>query len=297
MNNDPQRGYTIDAGRRLKRRLAAGIGAGVLILVIAIVAIQASSGSNASAGQFGSTLKIGFNSAFASEEKLIDYVASDVAPHYGLKIEPVSLGDPQQIDRSVSDGALAGTIYEHKYWMQSEIESGGFRVSAVLPIYKWAFAVYSDKYTNVNQLPDGAKIGVPADPSNQSQALWLLAHEGLITLKQGTQPWTAALSDVEGNPHHFNLTPLELAVMPRALSSLAAGMSYVDFFHSAGVPSSKAILSPPGPEAFNAQLVVGSNHLKDTNIKKLIALWKDPRIQQYLTEHGSPALFPVTAKS
>ena len=296
-SNDPNRGYSIDTGKKKRRNVLLGLGALILVVAVAAVAINATKSDEASGKEFGTNLKIGYNSAFASEERLLDYVNSDVAPDYGLTLEPVSLADPQQIDRSVSDGVLAATIYEHKHWMDFQKQSGGFNVEAVQPIYKWAFAVYSDKYKNLEDLPDGATIAVPDDPSNQSQALWQLEKAGLIKLDPDVDPWSVQLADVEDNPHDYNLKPLGLAVMPRALQNLDAAMSYVDFFDSADVDPSKEIASPVAPEEFDAQLVVGSDYVDDPNVQKLKELWADPRIQEYIEKEGSPALYPVTAKS
>ena len=297
MSTDPNRGYSIDTGRRRRRRIIGGVAALAVIAVIAIVAINATVGDDAKAKTFGPDLKVGYMSAFGSEQKLLEFVASEVAPSYGLKIEPVSLGDPNQIDRSVSDGVLAATVYEHKHWLAQQTAAAGTSETPTEPIYKWAFAVYSSKYDSLDELPDGASIGIPSDPPNQSQALWLLQREGLITIKSGVKPEEALLEDVDQNPHNFDLKPLELGVMPRALGDLDAGISYVDFFDAAGTPASDQIISPVAPNTFASQLVIGTNYLKDPNIKKLIELWKDPKIQSYLKREGGPALYPLAGAS
>ena len=294
---DPNRGYSIDTGRRNRRRIFAGIGALVVIVIAAIVVINAAGGSDASAKSFGTNLEIGYMSAFGSEQKLLEFVADEVAPDYGVTIEPVSLGDPNQIDRAVSEGILAATVYEHKHWLAQQTAAQGTEETAVEPIFKWAFAIYSQKYKSVDELPDGATIGIPSDPPNQSQALWLLQRLGLITIKPGVEPVEALLDDVDRNPHNFNLKELELGVMPRALGDIDAGISYVDFFDAAGTPPSDQILSPVAPSTFAGQLVVGTNYLNDPNIKKLIELWKDPKIQKYLETEGGPALYPLDAKT
>lgn len=295
-SNDSQRGYSIDTGKRKRRRIGIGVAAVLVAAIVAVVVINSSSSSDASSKEFGTDLKIGYMSAFGSEQKLLDYVASDVAPKYGLKIDPVSLGDPNQIDTSVSNGILAATVYEHKHWLAQQTAAAGTDETATEPIFKWAFAIYSDKYKSLDELPDGATIGIPSDPPNQSQALWLLQREGLITLKDGVKPEEALIEDVDQNPHNFDLKPLELGVMPRALGDLDAGISYVDFFDASGTPASKQIISPVAPNTFASQLVIGSKYLGDPNIKKLIALWKDPKIQAYLAQHGGPALYPLDAK-
>ncbi|MGV1050134.1 MAG: MetQ/NlpA family ABC transporter substrate-binding protein [Solirubrobacterales bacterium] len=295
-SNDTQRGYSIDTGRRRRRQIGIGLLAAAAAVIVAVVVIDSSSSSDASDTQFGTNLKIGYMGAFASEQRLLDFVADEVAPDYGLTIEPVELGDPNQIDRAVSEGNLAGTVYEHKHWLAQQTAAAGTQETATEPIFKWAFAIYSDKWKSLDELPDGATIGIPSDPPNQSQALWLLQREGLITIKDGVKPEEALLEDVDQNPHNLNLKPLELGVMPRALGDLDAGISYVDFFDASGTPSSKQILSPVAPDTFAGQLVVGTKFLEEPNIKKLIELWQDPKIQTYLKEEGAPALYPLDAK-
>jgi D-methionine transport system substrate-binding protein len=294
--NDPQRGYSIDTGRRRKKQLGLGILAVVIVAIVAVIVVNATGGNSANASEFGTNMKIAYFSAFPSEEKLLEYVAKEVAPDYGLTVTPVSLGEPQQIDRSVSEGENAATIYEHKYWMQQEIESGGFNITAALPIYKWAFALYSDKYNSVAELPQGATIAIPADPSNQAQALWLLESQGLIKLKPGVKAWSAEVSDIEDNPHDFQFKQVEATDVPRALGDVDAAVTYTDIFESAGVSSDDALVIPVPPAPFDSQLVIGKNYVNDPNIKKLVKLWEDPRIQTYLKQQAEPALFPVDTK-
>jgi len=84
--------------------------------------------------------------------------------------------------------------------------------------------------------------------------------------------------------------------MPRALGDIDAGISYVDFFDASGTPESKQILSPVAPDTFASQLVIGTKFLEDPNIQKLIEVWEDPRIQEYLRDEAGPALYPLDAK-
>ena len=44
-------------------------------------------------------------------------------------------------------------------------------------------AIYSTKYKNIADVPDGGIIAIPNDPSNGARALLMLADKGLIELK------------------------------------------------------------------------------------------------------------------
>ena len=71
-SNDPNRGYSIDTGKKKRRNVLLGLGALILVVAVAAVAINATKSDEASGKEFGTNLKIGYNSAFASEERLLD---------------------------------------------------------------------------------------------------------------------------------------------------------------------------------------------------------------------------------
>ena len=61
------------------------------------------------------------------------------------------------------------------------------------------FIYYSKKYKKLADLPEGAIIAIPNDPTNEGRALLLLAEAGLITLKADAGI-TATVQDIVNNP-------------------------------------------------------------------------------------------------
>ncbi len=75
--------------------------------------------------------------------------------------------DPVQADRAVAEGQYAGTIYQHQWWLKQVVDANGFALSTTVPVFQWAFGIYSDRYSSVQALPNGATIVVPDDGANQ----------------------------------------------------------------------------------------------------------------------------------
>ncbi|MEJ5178676.1 MetQ/NlpA family ABC transporter substrate-binding protein [Erwinia sp. MYb416] len=249
---------------------------------------------------FGTTLKVHFEPAMAGEQRLIEYVAQNIAPDYGIKLEAVGLQDPVQADRAVAEGQYAATIYQHQWWLKQVVDANKFELTSTLPVFQWAFGIYSDRYKTIADLPQGAEIVVPNDGANQGQALWLLQRIGLIGLDPAVEPRTAKLKDIKENPHNFNFKELDLLTMPRALNSVDAAIGYVSQFDAGKVSRDKGILFPPAPQTFASQLVIGTPYLNDENIIKLKKAFADPRVQQWLKETTEPlvqgVLVPVSEK-
>ncbi|WP_239504567.1 MetQ/NlpA family ABC transporter substrate-binding protein, partial [Enterobacter hormaechei] len=65
--------------------------------------------------------------------------------------------------------------------------------------FVYPIAAYSKKITAISQLPDGAQVAVPNDPTNLGRSLLLLEQQGLITLKEGVGLLPTAL-DIVNNP-------------------------------------------------------------------------------------------------
>ncbi|MDX5628544.1 MULTISPECIES: MetQ/NlpA family ABC transporter substrate-binding protein [unclassified Brenneria] len=254
----------------------------------------------AQAVNFGSTLEVHFEPAMAGEERVIQFVAEHIAPDYGLTLIASGLQDPVQANRAVAEGKYAATIYQHQWWLKQVVDANGFKLTPTLPVFQWAFGIYSDRYRSFDDLPDGAEIVIPNDGANQGQALWLLQRLNVIGLDPAIEPRTAKLKDIRENPRRFSFKELDLLTMPRALNSVDAAIGYVSQFDAGKVPREKGILFPPAPKTFASQLVIGTDYLHNENIIKLQKAFADARVQQWLRETDDPlvqgVLVPVSAE-
>ena len=86
---------------------------------------------------------------------------------------------------SLEDGELDANYFQHITYMNNfNVENGTHLVSAA-GIHYEPFGLYAGKTASIEELPDGAKIAVPNDATNEARALLLLEQGGLITLKEG----------------------------------------------------------------------------------------------------------------
>ncbi|OKH76452.1 metal ABC transporter substrate-binding protein [Mycobacterium sp. SWH-M1] len=280
-----------DHGFDLKKRPRwIWLAVGLVVVIVAVVAGRFFFfGDTKSANEIpGATLVVATNEGNAAEQSLIEYISREVAPKHGITVAFRGLADSNTINRAVSDGEVAGTVYQHKLWLGQVLEANpDFQEQAATPVFRWGFGIWSDKYSDVSQLPDGANVSLYSDPANEAQGLWLLERAGLITLNPAVDKWTATQKDIVGKPKNLKFTLLDFAAQSRSLPDLDAAVGYTEYYLAAKIPLQQQIFAPPAPDEFAGQLTIGSRWADTDNIKKLVATFEDPAVQQFLATDPS----------
>jgi D-methionine transport system substrate-binding protein len=289
-------GFTV---RRRRRWPWIAGGAVVVLAVAAAIVVPRLVPATSPNDTAGATLTVVTAEGNTAEQALVDFVAKKVAPKYGITVQFRGLSDSTTLNRAVSDGEVAGTVYQHKLWLSQVLQANpDFQETAATPVFRWGFGLWSDKWKSVDQIPDGANISLYSDPANEAQGLWLLERAGLITLDPKVDKWTATQDDIVANPKHLTFTLLDFAAQSRSLQDLDAAVGYTEYYLDADIPESKQIYAPAAPDEFAGQLTVGTKYLKSANVKKLIQAFRDPAVQEFLrtdpTVHGK--LLPLDAK-
>lgn len=283
--SDPE--APLDAtGFELRRRRRWPWIAGCILAVVAItaaIAIPQLTAARSANLVPGATLVVATAEGNAAEQALVQFVAEEVAPKYGIKVAFRGLSDSNTINRAVSEGEIAGTVYQHKLWLSQVLEANpDFRETAATPVFRWGFGIWSDQHTSLDQIPQGGKVSLYSDPANEAQGLWLLERAGLITLRDGIDKWRATQGDIVENPRDLEIVLLDFAAQSRALPDIDAAVGYTEYYLAAGIPIGKQIFAPPAPDEFAGQLTVGSDYLQSDNISALITAFQDPAVQEFL---------------
>jgi ABC-type metal ion transport system substrate-binding protein len=276
-------GFTIAKRRRWPYLLVAAL---VIVAAASYFIFFRSAGTKSANETAGATLQVVYLDSNPAEKRIIEYIADKVAPDYDVKVAAVGLGDSTQINSAINDGRYAGTIFQHRHWLQQVLDANpGFREQAATgPFFHWVFGIWSDKYRTPEQIPDGATVSLLADPANNAQGIWYLAQAGLITLRPGADITALTQKDIASNPKNLKFTLLDFGAQPRALPDLDAVVGYAESFLAAGVSEDDLIFAPKSPDEFASVLTVGSDYVDTPNVQNLIKAFKDPRVQTFIAE-------------
>jgi D-methionine transport system substrate-binding protein len=277
--------------RRRPRWLIPVIALVVIVAATSIAfAVKGSSSKTVAGSHFGTDMQVAYEADSSSELAFLQYLNAKIAPKYGVKITPVGIEDGNQLDLATANGQYAANIYQHQYWLKEVLAKTHWPLTAVHPVFQWAYSMYSEKYGSINALPKGASIALLNDPANTAQALWLLERAGKITFKPGTLPWYATTANIATNPENYHFVFIDYGDGPRVLPDVDAVIAYNMQFIGAGISQKYKIYAPPAPRAFAGQLVVSTKYRHDPQVVKLIKVFLDPRVQPYLRTTTNPQL-------
>ena len=215
------------------------------------------------------------------------YIDENLAADAGLDLEIKEFTDYSLPNRALVDGELDANYFQHLPFLDSERENQGYELyNFEQGLHIEPFALYSEKHTDVAELPDGATIGINNDPANQGRALKLLADNGLIELADGVDPITATVHDVAENPKNLEFVEAEAAQLARTLADTDASVINGNNALNAGLSSKEDGLLVESPEGnpYQNVLVVRAGDEENEAIQKLNEIAHDDSVRSFIEE-------------
>jgi D-methionine transport system substrate-binding protein len=181
-------------------------------------------------------------------------VAARIAKEeYDLNVEIIEFTDYVTPNAALADGSLDANAYQHEPYMQAMVNDRGYDFAIAGYTFVYPIGAYSEKYDSIDELPDGAQIALPNDPSNEGRALILMHNEGLITLNDPTF-LEATPIDIAENPRNFRFREIEAAQLPRVLPDVDMAFINNTFAQPAGLSLDDALIKE-GPESPYVNLI------------------------------------------
>ena len=112
----------------------------------------------------------------------IGEVVREVAARDGLKVKLVEFSDFIQPNAALDAKELDLNIYQHKPFLDAQNKARGYHLVPVATAVVQQMGIYSKRVSKLDDLPPGAKVAIPNDPTNGARALLVLQAARLITL-------------------------------------------------------------------------------------------------------------------
>lgn len=264
-------------------------------LVIALAGCASGSSEAGSSG--GSTedevVKIGV--VGKSDEQWPAFV--EAAADEGITVELVDFGSYEQPNPALAAGELDLNQFQHIVYLAQYNDASGEDLTPIGATAIYPLGLYSQKFEDVADIPEGETVAVPDDASNQARALLVLQSAGLIELKSGGTI-VSDLADIDEAKSKVKVTALEAALIPNALPDVAAAIINNDFVTQAGLSFDDAIAQddPADPNALpyvNIFAARAEDKDNETYLKLVEIFQTDPEVQAGLLASSGDTAVPL----
>jgi D-methionine transport system substrate-binding protein len=205
-----------------------------------------------------------------------------IAEKDGLKIQIVEFSDYVQPNAALAAGDLDANSYQHKPYLDQQIKDRGYKFAPVGYTVNFPIGIYSKKVKSLKDLKEGARVGIPNDPTNGGRVLLVFQDQGLIKLKAGAGLKATPLDVVE-NPKKIKFVEVDAAQLPRTLDDLDASAVNTNYALSAGLNPGKDAIAQESAKSPYVNLIAVREQDKDKPwVGKLVKAYQSEEVRKFI---------------
>lgn len=276
--------------KRRRRPIALIVAGLVVIIGVAAVTVPRLLGGGdepaaAAAGGGGlETVRIGVTNASSPSWELF----SELALAEGIDVELVNFTEYPLPNPALAAGELDANAFQHLDYLSNHNLATGDDLQPIASTSIVPLPLYSERWDTVEDIPEGATIAIPNDPSNQGRGLNVLAAAGLVVLEGDLNVPTPA--DVDEDASRVSVVPVEASQTVAALRSSDGAIINNNFARDAGIDPNTAIfsVSPDDPLSwpYLNVIAVNADDVDDPVLAVLGEIWHDPAHEQLVLDQS-----------
>ncbi len=271
----------------MKKLVIAGLAA------LTAVAVFAGCGSQKEAAAPAEKSKIVVGITPGTSDQIMEVVKKEAAKQ-GLEVEVKSFSDYVAPDQALADGEIDLTSHQHQPFLDAFNEKNGTHLISIGNTYLAPLGLYSRKVKAVAEIGDGAKIGIPNDPSNGGRALLLLEKQGLLKLKDGIEPTKVTKEDIVDNPKHIQIVELDAAQLALSLDDTTASVINAGYAVSGGLNPAQDAIAVEDDTSPYVNIIAARPEDKDNpTYQKFVKIFQSDAVKQYINDNFKGVLVPV----
>jgi D-methionine transport system substrate-binding protein len=224
--------------------------------------------------------------------EILEFVKPALAKQ-GVKLDVRVFNDYVQPNTQVAEGRILVNYFQTGPYLDEFNKSKGTHLVPIAGVHVEPFGAYSRKWKRIDQLPDGAMVAIPNEPSNSGRALQLLARAGLITLRDPAKA-TATPRDIAQNRKNLQFRELEAATLPRVLDQVDLALINTNYALDAGLSPMRDALLIEDKDSPYVNFVVGPEPARrDPRVEKLVAALRSPEVKAFMARKYGGAVIPA----
>lgn len=211
----------------------------------------------------------------------------------GIDLQIVEFTDYVKPNIAVAEKEMDANFFQHIPYLNKFSAESGLALTYTAAVHIEPMGIYSKSIKNINELPVGAKVAIPNDPTNGGRALAILEKAGIIKLKDGVGI-NATVNDITENPKNVQINELEAPQLPRVLDDVAIGVINTNYALEAKlVPAKDALFLEPKDSPYANILTIRKGDENRPEIQKLTKALTSDEVKKFINEKYQGAIIPA----
>ena len=256
----------------------------VLCSVLVLALLIAGCGGSETKSEGGKTvLKVGATPVPHAE--LLNFVKPQLAKE-GVDLQIIEFSDYVKPNLSLNDKEIDANFFQHIPYLEEFAKERNMPLVTLTKVHIEPMGIYSTKYKSLDELPQGAKIAIPNDPTNGGRALMLLQSANLLKLKDGVTI-TATPGDIVDNPKNIEIVEIEAALLPRSMNDVDYSVINSNF------AMEDSLFTEPKESPYANVVAIRKGDENRPELQKLAKALTSPEVKKFIEETYKGAVVPA----
>lgn len=262
------------------------------LLVLLPALLLAACGGNKSEGEKSGVDTLSVAATAVPHAEILEHI-KPVLEKEGVKLDIRVFNDYVQPNQQVDQGRIDVNYFQTGPYLAEFNKAQHTHLTPIAGIHIEPLGTYSRKWKSLDELPVGATVAIPNEPSNGGRALLLLQKAALIKLKRPTDP-LSTVRDVTDNPRKLIFRELESATLPRTLDEVDLALINTNYALDAKLnPVRDALVIEDGKSPYVNFVVGKPGSEKDPRVRKLVAALTSEDVKRFMADHYKGAVLPA----
>ena len=236
------------------------------------------------------TLKVGATAVPHAE------ILNDIKPALakeGVDLQIIEFSDYVKPNLALNDKELDANFFQHEPYLGTFVSERKLALVSAGKVHIEPMGIYSKTIKNLQDIPNGAKIAIPNDPSNGGRALALLESAKLLKLKDGVGV-KATVGDITKNDKKLQIVEIEAALLPRSMDDTDLSVINSNFAMEAKLnPVKDSLFTEPKESPYANIVAVRKGDESRPEIQKLMKALQSPEVKKFIEEKYKGAVVPA----
>lgn len=173
--------------------------------------------------------------------EMVETVIGPLMAEKGFKLTTKLFNDYVQPNKALDAKQIDANLFQHTAYLEKFSADNDLKLAAIEKVPTLGMGIYSKKYQELSEIPEGAKVAIASDPSNLARTLQLLQANDLITLKGGVDETKATVNDIDENKKNLEFKTLDAAQLARSLDNVDVALVPGNFAWAAELKPADAL--------------------------------------------------------